>query len=309
MLLSVVIPSYNSVSWLRRAVESAHRFAPGRVEVIVVDDGSTDETPELCRLLAAEFADLVVLRQPNGGLSSARNLGAQRATGSHLLFLDADDELIPQPAVIGMPPDADMLQFGMEEVSIENQVKWHHLDPLEPQTGAQYLNRCFLGGHFFAPSVVYIYRLDWYRASRLCFRNGLLHEDMLFTVQALLACGRLQRWPVPVYRYFRRPGSITSTESAEHQQRRVASLAAIAKELTTLAPSHRAVDLGWWTLFVMDYAGRIAARGGGWRARWLTVVMELRFIAFNRVWAPFRTRQSIRYRTRQRLESLLSKRS
>jgi hypothetical protein len=194
------------------------------------------------------------------------------------LFLDADDELIPQPAVIGMPPDADMLQFGMEEASIENQVKWHHLDPLEPQTGAQYLNRCFLGGHFFAPSLVYVYRLDWYRVSRLCYGNGLLHEDMLFTVQALLACGRLQRWPVPVYRYFRRQGSITSTENAEHQMRRLVSLGAIARELTGLAPSHRAVDLGWWTLFVMDYAGRVAAHGGGWRARWLTAVMELRFM-------------------------------
>ena len=306
MVLSVVIPSYNCAAWLRRAVESAHRFIPGAVEVIVVDDGSTDETPELCRLLKAEFESLVVLRQPNGGLSSARNLGAQRATGSHLLFLDADDELIPQPSDLFLPRDADMLQICMEEISTGHQVKWHHLEPLEPQTGAQYLNQCFAVGHFFTPSVAYVYRLDWYRAHQLSFRDGLLHEDMLFTVQALLVCRRLQRWPVPLYRYFRRQGSITSTEGAEHQRRRVASLGAIAKELTALAPFHRTVDLGWWTLFVMDYAARIAGRGGGWRAHGLAVLMELRFLALNRVWAPFRTRRAIRHRTRQRMQNLLS---
>ncbi|WP_415077252.1 glycosyltransferase family 2 protein [Microbacterium sp.] len=87
-MFSVVIPAYNSESTIEAAVRSA--VSSGASEVIVVDDGSTDATAEVSIALGA-----VIIRQENSGASAARRVGAEAATGEYLVFLDADDELVP----------------------------------------------------------------------------------------------------------------------------------------------------------------------------------------------------------------------
>lgn len=89
--ISVVIPTYNRAAWVGRAVRSAFR-AGGDVEVVVVDDASTDETPEVCRALEG----IRYLRLPyNSGLAHARNAGIDEASGEYVAFLDDDDERLP----------------------------------------------------------------------------------------------------------------------------------------------------------------------------------------------------------------------
>jgi glycosyltransferase involved in cell wall biosynthesis len=92
MTVSVIIPAYNATAYLREAIESALRQTVPAAEIFVVDDGSTDATGAL----AAEFgAPVTVLRQQNAGVSAARNRGARETTAEWLLFLDADDRLLP----------------------------------------------------------------------------------------------------------------------------------------------------------------------------------------------------------------------
>jgi glycosyltransferase involved in cell wall biosynthesis len=89
---SVVIPAFNSAATLARAIESVRAQAWPAHEIIVVDDGSTDATAEV----AASFGEAVrLIRQPNSGVSVARNAGATAATGDWLAFLDADDWYAP----------------------------------------------------------------------------------------------------------------------------------------------------------------------------------------------------------------------
>jgi glycosyltransferase involved in cell wall biosynthesis len=96
--VSVVIPCYNQGRFLRRAIQSVLMQTRHDVEAIVVDDGSSDETAAV-----AQNIDRVrYFRQPNRGVAAARNAGLARARGDFVIFLDADDELTPEAAAIGV---------------------------------------------------------------------------------------------------------------------------------------------------------------------------------------------------------------
>ncbi|MBC7360387.1 MAG: glycosyltransferase family 2 protein [Desulfacinum sp.] len=92
-LVSVVIPAYNAAWCVERAIRSVLGQDYPHVEIIVVDDGSTDETP---RILGRYENQVRVIRKENGGLSSARNAGIAAARGDYVAFLDADDFWFPQ---------------------------------------------------------------------------------------------------------------------------------------------------------------------------------------------------------------------
>lgn len=91
-LISVVIPCYNHGHYLSAAIESVLAQSYGHIEIIVVDDGSTDTTREV----AQKYQQVKYVYQSNSGLSAARNKGIELSKGSYLLFLDADDALYPQ---------------------------------------------------------------------------------------------------------------------------------------------------------------------------------------------------------------------
>ena len=94
-LVSVIVPACNAEPYLREAVQSVLRQTHERLELVLVDDGSTDGTPALADALAASDPRVRVLHQRNGGLSAARNAGLAAAKGDLVCFLDADDALLP----------------------------------------------------------------------------------------------------------------------------------------------------------------------------------------------------------------------
>ena len=90
--VSVIIPAYNAAAHIARAIESALTQSMTPLEVIVVDDGSTDETAEL---VARRYPQVTLLRQDNRGCGPARNTGCAAARADWLAFLDADDTWLP----------------------------------------------------------------------------------------------------------------------------------------------------------------------------------------------------------------------
>jgi glycosyltransferase involved in cell wall biosynthesis/SAM-dependent methyltransferase len=116
-LVSVVIVCYNQARYLSEAIESALGQSYGALEVLVVDDGSTDDTTEV----TAAFPAVRYVRQNNRGLAAARNAGLQRCVGEYVAFLDADDRLLPNAIQAGMDqfarcPEAAMVFGGYRNI-------------------------------------------------------------------------------------------------------------------------------------------------------------------------------------------------
>lgn len=102
-LVSVIIPSYNSARFIRTTVESVLRQSPPEFELLVVDDGSTDDSAAIVE----SYKEVRLIRQPNKGVAAARNAGLALARGEYLVFLDADDVLLPGALEAGLNAFAD----------------------------------------------------------------------------------------------------------------------------------------------------------------------------------------------------------
>ena len=140
--VSIIIPCYKAAATLRRAAASALTDAPSDIEILLVDDGSPDDTGALCDELAAADPRITALHRENGGAGAARNTGLDAASGEWVLFLDADDALLPGlwSALDGVITDADMILFGLTRVSTGD------IQPTDYLPAGEYADLAALGG-------------------------------------------------------------------------------------------------------------------------------------------------------------------
>lgn len=121
VLVSIVIPFYNEERYLERAVQSALAQSYPAVEIILVNDGATDNSPAIAQALSKEHDNVILVNIPNGGPGGARNAGIAVAGGSYLTFLDSDDILAPDAIRSWMVQigDADIVigKFSMQNIT------------------------------------------------------------------------------------------------------------------------------------------------------------------------------------------------
>ena len=302
--LSVIIPSYNCAPWLERAVRSTQRGAPGPVEVLIIDDGSTDDTAELGPALAAEIEGVYYFHKKNSGQSDARNCGLDRATGSYIVFLDADDELFPFDLRESLGTGVDVIKVGMEKCTADFSPLSRRQETCSRMSGKDYLRQAFVGSTFYTESCHYVYRRDFIESNGLRFKSGLIHEDVLFTIQALVAARSVIAVPDLVYRYIRREGSITTNVTRERLIFRIDALSEVAKELTSLAGRERDFDLRWRIERIIGYAEDLAVQCGGIVPIAKVLAIQLRYMATYRGFGAPGIRYTQRRGLRDRLRVL-----
>ncbi len=94
-LISIIVPVYNTMAYLERCVKSLQAQTYEKIEILLIDDGSTDGSGDLCRQIADKDDRIQVYHKENGGSSSARNLGLEKAKGEYIAFVDSDDYVEP----------------------------------------------------------------------------------------------------------------------------------------------------------------------------------------------------------------------
>ena len=93
--VSVIIPAYNAEPFIERAIDSVLSQTYKNVEIIVINDGSTDKTEQKVKAYIEKYENIKLISTENGGVCRARNIGIETASGEYISFLDADDELLP----------------------------------------------------------------------------------------------------------------------------------------------------------------------------------------------------------------------
>lgn len=219
-LVSVVVPVYNTAQYLRPCVESICAQTYRNLELILVDDGSTDDSGRLCDVLSEGDARIRVIHQANGGLSAARNAGVQAAHGELVGFVDSDDLIFPdmyENLVSGYQeyaaahPDAKpfFAQIGRKEVDENGNALPDALEPVKQPTfvpAAEYMESLLL----YTGDVSFCTRLaerGLYLAHP--FEKGILAEDFYLQVYLTPETEGVLRLPQPGYKVVHRKGSLT----------------------------------------------------------------------------------------------------
>lgn len=231
MKLSIIVPIYNVNPYLRKCVDSLLAQDDADYEIILVDDGSTDDSGAIADEIVSEAMGcsptLRVIHQENKGLSEARNTGTRAAQGEYVCFVDSDDYL--QPNVLGALMEQverdqlDVLRFRMQNVKEDGDVFMPHEGmksdyndySSEPTDGLSFLNermwvQCY--------AVQFIFRREL--ALQEQFTPGIYFEDTDWTPRMLLRAKRVASTDIVVYNYLWREGSITLSQKDIAKQRK-----------------------------------------------------------------------------------------
>lgn len=198
MRISIIVPVYNIVDYVSYCVESLIIQDYQDLEIILVDDGSKDQSSKVCDEWLRRDSRVKVIHKSNGGLSSARNAGLDVATGEYVLFIDGDDYLangaVSALVAIVEANKVDFLQFGYEEVNgyegFED-TKKINLEKIEMsfekmslvQDRNEMFRHLYTLGGVAASACTKFMRLETVKTIR--FKEGILHEDEQFTTRLL----------------------------------------------------------------------------------------------------------------------------
>ncbi len=221
MKFSVIIPVYNGEAHLADAVERLQKQDFVDWEAVIVDDGSTDATPQIADGLAQKDTRIRVLHQPNGGVSVARNRGLDEARGDWVVWLDADDAYVPGALkriaeLADANADCNCLQFPYNIIQPDAS-----LQPCVPSAYSEFGGKSYPGGEAF--DILFARKnvggMNWqpwrfvYRRDSLPrFRKGKIHEDMDVLPLQLAGFARVYIAKEPLYAYLpARAGAATET--------------------------------------------------------------------------------------------------
>lgn len=216
--LSVIVPVYNVENYLRRCLDSILQQTYKDIEIIVVDDGSIDDSAQIIKQYVEENSNIIAIYSSNKGVSHARNLGIQHSNGEYIIFVDSDDYILPTFC-------EKMLQYTQYDLVICHYERKDYCPKTANQLGLEsnilvnFPNFLILfESKLLNPPVCRLYSRD---LISVFFDENLEYgEDLLFNIEYVKNCSRIKLLDDVLYYYEYNPNSITST----YQEKRVAEI-------------------------------------------------------------------------------------
>lgn len=208
-IISVIIPTYNGEKSISSTIESILNQEMDAVEIITVNDGSTDSTLQICQSYAMQYSNIRVVSQENKGVSAARNLGISKATGKYILFLDSDDYIISGGLSMGVQNILEKEQFDVLMLSsyIANRHRKRFAYDLRLS------DKIISGGQIYPIAGCVgscIYKRKLLMDNHIFYDEGISrNEDQVFKLKALYKAQIVRTMNHFCYVYCSNPNSIT----------------------------------------------------------------------------------------------------
>lgn len=219
-LISVIIPVYNVELFLRECVDSVLQQSYRLLEIILVNDGSTDQSGHICDDYAARDARVKVIHKANGGLSSARNAGMTVATGQYIYFIDSDDWIVSNAlAKLKEKADTDSADFvffdadSFNDPPVKNVIeqRYHRKHKYKPNDGLSILTELSAMGEYHSSVPLLFIRNEFVKTHCFSFPVGIIYEDMVFTYMAYCLARKVSYLPEALYQRRYRTASIMTS--------------------------------------------------------------------------------------------------
>ncbi|WP_303860806.1 glycosyltransferase [Alkalibaculum bacchi] len=202
--ISVIMPIYNTQSYIREALESILNQSKKNIELIAINDGSTDKSGDIAKEYANTYSNILYLEQVNKGQGAARNVGLKNARGKYVYFMDSDDILENSALQVLYDQcqgyDLDMIIFDGESFYDENYIS-------EDKKSFKYTRNKVYGGvyngavlldelinnrDYYVSPCLYMFKKEIVMQKGLYFPEGIIHEDELFSFQLYLYANKVK---------------------------------------------------------------------------------------------------------------------
>lgn len=235
--LSIIVPIYKVAPYLCKCVDSllAQDILTTEYEIILVDDGSPDECPQICDEYAEAHKNIRVVHRENGGLSAARNSGIEAAQSEYIMFVDSDDYIEPN-SLSGLlnqieRDNLDVLRYNYQNVNEHYEIFSPNKDPKRDvdyresvTDGETFLNNRLGPGCYAWQFVIKRELLD-----DCSFKEGIYFEDTEWTPRILVRAKRVASTEKIVYNYLWREGSITLPDNPQKLKKVICDKMALIK--------------------------------------------------------------------------------
>lgn len=214
-MITVVVPVYNIEQYIDRCVQSIVEQTYSSLEIILVDDGSTDKSNILCDKWAQKDKRIRVLHKKNGGLSSARNAGIDVAHGSYITFVDGDDYIEPNMYETMLSElkkhKADIVCAGRFTHIGEKQIKEEYtIETASEYSNAKAVEKVLYNSEIDVAAWDKLYKIEIF--DNLRYPIGIINEDAAIIFQVLYRANKIVHCGKPLYHYVYRTNSISKAK-------------------------------------------------------------------------------------------------
>ena len=196
-LVTIIIPVYNNEQFVSKCVESVMRQTYQNLQIVIIDDGSTDSSLAICKQINDERVEVYL--KMNGGASSARNYGLQYIKGEYVLFVDSDDYLISDAVEklvsIAVKTNADCVYYEAENTTEDDTIKikkngLRQSVDYPVSDGSTLINALLEQHNYHAVPFLYFTKASLFN-NGLSFEEGIMFEDELYSFKLLRSCQKV----------------------------------------------------------------------------------------------------------------------